>query len=250
MSPEVHPSAAVGFERAADAYERGRPSFPDAAIQTSVRELGLGPGRTVLDLGAGTGKMGRLLQPTGARVIALEPVEAMRRRMRAEVPGIEVLDAAAESIPLAPGDADAAVAAQAFHWFDGPRALAELARILPEEAGLAMIWNVRDESVPWVLAITDLIEPYRGSTPSHRSLRWRAAFTDAAAWTEPVLTSFSYEHVTTREATVDRVVSISFIAALDPPEQERVADGVRAVLPPGDEMVVPYRTDLWISRRR
>ena len=56
--------------------------------------------------------------------------------------------------------------------------------------------------------------------------------------------------MTTREAAVDRVTSISFIAALDAPERARVADEVRALLPPGEEVAFPYRTDLWLSRRR
>jgi len=250
MSPEIHPSAAVGFERAAGAYERGRPDFPAPAVDALVRDLDLRPGRTVLDLGAGTGKLARLLAPSGATVIGVEPVAAMRRTMQEVVPDAEVLDATAEALPLEPGAADAAVAAQAFHWFDGPRALAELARVLPPGGPLALIWNVRDETEPWVFAITELIEPSRGDTPSHRSMRWRDAFDDAPGWTAQPLTSFPYIHRTTREAAVDRVTSISFIAALEDGERRRVADAVRALLPPGAEVDFPYRTDLWLSRRR
>lgn len=250
MSPEVHPSAAVGFERAADAYERGRPGFPDEAIAAMTEALDLRPGRTVLDLGAGTGKLARVLVPTGARVLGVEPVAAMRRTMRELVPGAEVLGATAEALPLRPGDADAAAAAQAFHWFDGPRALAEIARVLPPDGVLALIWNVRDQSTPWVRAITDLIEPYRGDTPSHRSLRWLAAFDDAPGWTEPACTSFPYVHRTTPQAAVDRVTSISFIAALPSAERDRVGDAVRALLPPGEGIDFPYRTDLWVTRHR
>ncbi|HYJ61246.1 MAG TPA: class I SAM-dependent methyltransferase [Actinomycetota bacterium] len=246
----MHRAAAVGFERAADAYERGRPDFPDDAVAAIASALDLRPGRTVLDLGAGTGKLGRVLAPTGARVVAVEPVAAMRRTMRERAPDIDVLDATAEALPLGPGDADAAVAAQAFHWFDGPRALAELTRVLPADGGLALIWNVRDESTTWVRAITDLIEPYRGDTPSYRSMRWRSAFDATTDWTPPERTSFPYVHVTTRDAAVDRVTSISFIAALDAPERARVADEVRALLPADEEVAFPYRTDLWLSRRR
>jgi SAM-dependent methyltransferase len=250
MSPEVHRAAAVGFERAAGAYERGRPEFPADAVAAVAGALDLRAGRTVLDLGAGTGKLTRLLVPTGARVVAVEPVAAMRRALEGLAPGVETLDATAERLPLGPGEADAATAAQAFHWFDGDRALAELARVLRPGAGLALVWNVRDESTDWVHAITELIEPYRGDTPSHRSMRWLTTFDRTQAWSEPVRTSFPYMHRTTRSATVDRVTSISFIAALDAHERDRVADAVRALLPSGDEITFPYRTDLWVSRRR
>jgi SAM-dependent methyltransferase len=250
MWPEVHRAAAVGYERAADAYERGRPAFPDEAVAAIVDELELRAGRTVLDLGAGTGKLTRLLVATGARVIAVEPVAAMRRALAELAPDAEPLDATAERLPLGPAEADGATAAQAFHWFDGDRALAELARVSAPGAGLALVWNVRDESVDWVRSITDLIEPLRGDTPSHRSMRWLTAFERTAAWTEPARSSFPYVHRTSREAVVDRVISISYIAALDERDRERIADTVRRSLPPGDEIAFPYRTDLWISRRR
>jgi SAM-dependent methyltransferase len=249
MSPEVHEAAATGFARAADAYERGRPGFPDAAVRLLGSELGLRPGRTVLDLGAGTGKLTRLFASSGATIVAVEPVSAMREALRRAAPGVAAVGATAEALPFAPGAADAAAAAQAFHWFDGRRALAELARVLPAGAPLALVWNVRDEREPWVRAITDLIEPYRGTTPSHRSMRWQASFDDTPLWSTPERTSFPYVHETSREATVDRVMSISFIAALPDGPRDLVADQVRGILPPGDEVAFPYRTDVWLSSR-
>ncbi len=250
MPPEIHPSAAIGFERSADAYERGRPDFPKEAVVLLRDTLDLRPERTLLELGPGTGKLTRLLAPSGVAIIGIEPVGGMREALTEAMPGIDVRDAVAEDLPLEPGDADAAVAAQAFHWFDGGRALDELARVLPSTAPLALVWNVRDESEPWVRALTDLIEPYRGDTPSHRSMRWLDAFDGTNRWDHPRRVAFPYRHVTTREGVVDRVLSISFIAALPQEERDRVADGVRALLPLSDEVVFPYRTDVWLSRRR
>jgi SAM-dependent methyltransferase len=255
MSAErVHPAAAVGFEQAADAYERGRPDFPVEAVGFVGERLRLAPGRVLLELGAGTGKLTRLLAPTGARIVAVEPVAAMRQALRGAVPAAAALDAVAEDLPLPNGSVDAAVAAQAFHWFDGSRAVTELARVLPAGGPLALVWNVRDEGEAWVRGLTELIEPYRGDTPSHRSMRWREAFDASAAFAPLERASFPYAHRTTADAVVDRIVSISFVAALAADERERVAEGVRRLVP-GDgpgvrEVVFPYRTDVWTTRRR
>ncbi len=255
MSPEarVHRAAALGFERAADAYERGRPDFPAPAVALLVEGLGLEAGRTLLELGAGTGKLTRLLAPTGVRIVAVEPVAGMREALRRAVPSVEALDAVAEELLVPAGSIDAAVAAQAFHWFDGPRAVAELARVLPPGGPVALVWNVRDEEEPWVRGLTELIEPYRGDTPSHRSMRWREAFDASSAFAPLERTSFPYAHRTTTEGVVDRIVSISFVAALSDAERERVAEGVRALLPGAGagerEVVFPYRTDVWSTRR-
>jgi SAM-dependent methyltransferase len=251
MSPEgrVHPSAALGFQRAVEDYERGRPDFPAPAVGFLRDELGLAPDGTLLELGAGTGKLTRLLAPSGVRIIAIEPVEAMRSALARNVPGIQIVDAVAEDLPIDDGSADAAVAAQAFHWFDGERALSELSRVLRTDGRLALVWNVRDETVPWIMELTELIEPYRGDTPSHRSMRWHRAFQATPAFAEPVLRSFPYVHATTREGTVARILSISFIAALPREEKVHVAEAVRRIVP-GDDVSFAYRTDVWLTRRR
>jgi SAM-dependent methyltransferase len=252
MSPEprVHPSAAAGFQRAVADYELGRPSFPEAAIGFLVERLGLGPGRTCLELGAGTGKLTELLEPSGVRILAVEPLPAMRAAFARNVPAAALVGGVAEELPLRDGVADSAVAAQAFHWFDGARALTELERVLMPAAVLALVWNVRDEDAPWVRAMTEVIEPYRGTTPSHRSMRWREAFAASDAFGEPERTWFPYVHRTSPERVVARVLSISFIATLPETERRVVADRIRAIMPAGEEVDVPYRTDVWVSVRR
>src|SRR5437870_1623416 len=102
---EIHHAASEGFGAAADEYERARPDYPQAAIDFLADRLGLRPGATVLDLGAGTGKLTRQLVPTGATVVAIEPVEAMRAQLRASVPGVEVIDCTAEQISWPDDDA-------------------------------------------------------------------------------------------------------------------------------------------------
>ena len=254
-TPGLHPAAAVGFERGADAYERGRPGFPKEAVAFVADRLRLGAGTTLLELGAGTGKLTRLLEPTCARIVGVEPVRAMRSALVASAPTAWAIGALAEKLPLADASADAAVAAQAFHWFDGDRALRELARVLRNGAGVALVWNVRDETVGWVRDIARIIEPYRGDTPTHRSLRWKRAFESTDAFTAPAMRSFRYGHVTTPAAVVDRMCSISFVAALPDPKRVTIADGVRRLLEDEAEaddsgsIVFPYRTDVWMSAK-
>lgn len=248
----VHDIAARGFGAGADEYERGRPSYPAGAVALLAGELGLGPGATVVDLGAGTGKLTRLLVPTGARVVAVEPVAAMRAKLAEAVPLAEVLEGTAEAIPLPDGSADAAVAAQAFHWFDGPRALAEIARVLRPGGRLGLVWNVRDESVPWVRRLTEVIDPYEGGVPRYRTGRWRDAFAATAGAFGPLAERrFRNDQETDPDGVVERVASMSFVAALPEDERAGVLAQVRALVEElGPGVTLPHRVDVyWCSKR-
>src|SRR5712671_3101577 len=132
----LHP-ATRGFAVAADVYERGRPDYPAVAIARIVSRLGLGRGRTVLDLAAGTGKLTRLLVPSGANVLAVEPVREMRTELERRVPGVATLGGTAERIPLNNGYVDAVTVGQAFHWFSPDPALREIHRVLRPGGGVA-----------------------------------------------------------------------------------------------------------------
>src|SRR6266581_7894681 len=110
---DLHP-ATRGFA-AADVYERGRPDYPGPAIARIVERFDLRPGRTVLDLAAGTGKLTRLLAPSGASVVAVEPVREMRAELERRVPDVAALGGTAERIPMNDDDVDAVTVAQAFH---------------------------------------------------------------------------------------------------------------------------------------
>lgn len=245
----VHPAAARGFDATAEAYERGRPEYPPDAVAFVCDRLAIAPGRTVVDLAAGTGKLTRALAPTGASVIAVEPVAGMREALAETLPGIPVLDGTAETIPLDAGSVDAMVVAQAFHWFDGTRAIREIARVLRPGGGLAIVFNVRDEDDPMQAALSEIWEPYRGDTPTHRTVSWRDAFEDQDLFAPLQRRTFRYEQRVDREQLVDRVVSVSFIAVLPQRELARVADRTRALLPDGVEATLPYRTDVFVTDR-
>jgi SAM-dependent methyltransferase len=148
---EVHDRRARSFDGVADAYRRARPTYPAAAV---AWVLAIAPGRRVVDLAAGTGKLTQVLVSEGADVVAVEPLDRMRAALEQTVPGIRALAGTAEQIPLPDGSADAVFAAQAFHWFDAPRALDEIARVLVPGGAVGLLWNLRDDRVAWVAELT------------------------------------------------------------------------------------------------
>ncbi len=132
----VHCAAQQGFSAEAQRYAQGRPEYPEALSDWLRDALGLRPQTVAVDLGAGTGKFTRLLARTGARVVAVEPVDAMRAQLAEALPQVQALAGSAQSIPLANGFADALVCAQAFHWFATVEALEEMRRVLTAEGRL------------------------------------------------------------------------------------------------------------------
>lgn len=137
---------ALSFGDFAAEYERGRPSYPAAAV-----DWVLPPGcRRVADVGAGTGKLTRLLRARGLAVTAIDPSDGMREQLARQVPDVPALPGTAERIPLPDGSVDAVLMAQAWHWADPALALPEAARVLVPGGWLGLLWNVRDEQVPWV----------------------------------------------------------------------------------------------------
>jgi SAM-dependent methyltransferase len=245
----IDETAAAGFGAQAGAYERGRPSYPNAAVAWMIDRLEITRGSRVLDLGSGTGKFTRLLVPSGAELLAVEPVPAMREQFRSAVPGIEVLDGTAETLPLPDSSVDAVVCAQAFHWFDADQALREITRVLRPLGGLGLIWNERDESVPWVRELTvithwDVRMPYRVGTD------WRSVL-DASGLLEPSeKRQFPYEQELDVEGLVDRVSSVSYLAAMSAEERAPYLDRVRELVDGFPRpFVLPYVTSTYTCRR-
>jgi SAM-dependent methyltransferase len=252
----IHRAAARGFARATEAYERGRPGYPPTAVSFLCAELGIGPGRRILDLAAGTGKLTRLLAPSGAELVAVEPVDEMRAALAAAVPGASALAGTAESLPLADDSVDAVVAGSAFHWFRGDEALAEIHRVLRPKGRLGLLWNVRDESVPWVAELTAIMEPHRGGTPGYRSGAWREAFERTQLFSPLEHAEFHHVHALEPTAVEARVASVSFVAALPDDDRARLLARVRELLATDrttrgrDAVELPYRTDVfWCAAR-
>jgi SAM-dependent methyltransferase len=255
--PALHEAAAKGFAAGVDSYARGRPDYPRASLDCLAKELRLAPSSKVIDLGAGTGKLtAALSEISGARITAVEPVEEMRRKCAALHPDLEIVPGTAEKLPFADASLDSVLVAQAFHWFRAEQAVAEIGRVLKPGGGLGMIWNVRDEGTPWVAALTNLIDPLEKGAPRYKTGSWRKPFETADSPFSPLqCANFAHEQRTTREGVVDRVASISFIAALPLEEKEKVRKQVRALLE-GDpslqgkvDFVFPYRTDVFWCRK-
>src|SRR6201986_3186482 len=145
---------ATSFGAPPAAYERGRPPYPPEALDWL-----LPPGaRRVLDLGAGTGKLTRELAGRGLDVVAVEPLGGMRAELSRVLPDTPVLEGSAEHIPLPDGSVDAVLAAQAWHWVTPERAAPEVARVLRPGGTLGLVWNERDEEVPWVAELSQIVE--------------------------------------------------------------------------------------------
>ena len=182
----------------------------------------------MLDLAAGTGKLTRELVTTGADVVAVEPLEAMREQLRRAAPGAEVVEGAAEAIPLAEASVDAATVAQAFHWFDRERAYRELHRVVRPGGGLALVWNTRDQSDPLQAAVEAILKPLRDAAAAREwELEYDAParaelFGDWEEWRRRWSQPFD------RELLRERVRSISFVAAMEPGEQAALLDRVEA----------------------
>lgn len=253
---DVHAAAAQGFSTEAASYARGRPEYPPELMPWLATTLGVSVGTRVVDLGAGTGKFTKLLTKTNAEVAAVEPVDAMRAQLAKALPNVNALAGSAEAMPLADAWADAVVCAQAFHWFATRAALAEIHRVLKPGGRLGLVWNVRDESVDWVAAITEIITPYEGDAPRFYKGDWRKPFVEQQWFTAPELTSFNYQHVgSADEVILDRFLSVSFIAALPPEGKAKVAAELKTLIATHSalrdkaQIAFPYQTQAYVCRR-
>ncbi len=236
----------LSFGAQAAAYERGRPSYPPEAIDWLLGDRApaiTSPGtpvRDVLDLGAGTGKLTTRLVERGLDVVAVDPIAEMLEVLRAALPDTPALLGTAEHIPLPDDSVDAVLVAQAWHWFDQDRALAEIGRVLRPGGRLGIVWNARDERLGWVRefgrivglerdiasATVELPEPF-GEVATHR-----------VEWTNYM----------TPQALIDYVASRSYCITSPAEVRTRTLDEVRALLAThpalanSEGIAVPYIT--------
>ncbi len=240
----LHPAAAKGFDVGAKAYVRGRPSYPSEAVEWVVSVCDITATSVVVDVGAGTGKFTRLLHPFTPHVIAIEPVAAMREACA----DLDVRDGTAEAIPLPDTSVDALVCATAFHWFDGPRALAEMYRILKPAGVLCMLWNTWDRSAGVSVALDPLIEAHRGTAPKHSARLWKKVFDETDLFTPLKHKAFAHTHILTPAEMLDRVMSISFVAALEESTRNKVSERAQDIIAQHKDIFCPYTTDIFWTK--
>jgi SAM-dependent methyltransferase len=214
------------FGAAATAYAEHRPDYADAAVRWALERA---PGRRVLDLGAGTGKLTAALVALGAEVVAVEPDPAMLSELRRALPAVQALPGRAEAIPLPDTSVDAVLAGNALHWFDLDVAGAELARVLAPDGILAGLWNVFDDRVDWVAEL----ERIAGSAaigPRDTFSSWRAETAAIAPFGSPEQAEFPHGQRRTADSLVATFATKAGMLVLPEPERAAKLGRIRAFL--------------------
>jgi len=221
MSDPRH-ERSLSFGSQAAAYERGRPSYPPEAIDWLLAPTDNWDAHDVLDLGAGTGKLTTRLVERGLHVIGVDPIAEMLDMLRTALPDTPALLGSAEQIPLPDNAVDAVLVAQAWHWFDPERAVAEIARVLRPGGRLGVLWNTRDERSGWVKDFGRIVGLEHDR--DNATVDLPEPFTDIAThqveWTNYI----------TPQALIDYVTSRSYCITSPAAVRARTLDEVRELL--------------------
>ncbi|KAI8373470.1 S-adenosyl-L-methionine-dependent methyltransferase [Choanephora cucurbitarum] len=254
---DIHPHqvAAKGFQAQADSYAASRPSYPKEAIEFISTLSKPSEPCHILDLGAGTGIMTKLLvEIEHAKVTAVEPVDNMRLKLESSVPQAHSLKGTSWSIPVASSSQDMVVLAQCFHWFDDLKSLQEIHRVLKPKGVLVLIWNMESqERSSWVAAMRKIYEMYDAKAPQYRKGNWKKIFETEEAkqlYTLPLQAKqFTNDYPVKREQIWSRILSKSYIAVLEQEETDKLHDLVESTLDqfdlPSGDVLYKHDTDLY-----
>lgn len=230
----MDPRRARSFGAEAEDYDAARPSYPAEAVRWVLPEHA----QRVLDLGAGTGKLTRVVLDLGLEAVAVEPDDAMRELIPAEA-----YAGTAEEIPLSDSSVDAVVVGQAFHWFDAARAVPEMVRVLRPGGTIGLFWNLFDDAVPWVSALVDIWAAE--DRASFARLVREPPFGGPAVGVSPAQ-SRMFEHVQDMDAQLleSNLRSRSEFILMSPTDREAALARARALAPPG-QFAMPYVCNAW-----
>jgi SAM-dependent methyltransferase len=243
MDPSTWQAQARSFGPAADLYDRVRPRYPIEAIRWILGDRPL----TVVDLGAGTGILTRQLVGIGYEAIPVEPDPGMRRKLSETGGAPAALEGSAEAVPLPDASVDAVVAGQAYHWFDHERAHAEIARVLKPGGVFGPLWNERDDEVPWIAALSEILGERAAPEETVRPL--------GPLFTAVERASFRHAVTHTLQTLLELVRSRSFYLTAEPARRAEVDAAVRDLyathpdLAGRDEFELPYVTNAFRARR-
>jgi SAM-dependent methyltransferase len=221
---------ARSFDRASADYERARPGYPAALLEF----LPLDREAEVLDLGAGTGKLTRMLAERYRRVVAVEPLDGMRGILEQVVPAVESLAGEAEAIPLRDASVDGVFAAQAFHWFANDDAVAEIARVLRPGGLLALIWNEPVDPSPLPAPYSTYLEGLHA--PSLQAIQSGLSWSELIArgpFDELREGQVLHEQVLGRDDVLAFARSVSWIAHRPDDERAQIMGDLDALLTAG-----------------
>ena len=231
------------FGSVAAGYAARRPSYPADAVAHLLGEGG-GP-RRVLDVGAGTGLLAGVVAAAGHQVVAVDPAPEMLAQLATRLPGVPALAGTAESLPLTDAAVDAVVAGQAAHWFDVVPAAGEFRRVLRPRGALGLVWNTRDERVPWVAALGELLaDEARGHQADSDVVDSFAA----ALRADVAVAESGMVQRPTPDDVVGNIATRSYVAVMDEGTRVAFLDGVRHLLADHpdtrgrDVLDLPYRT--------
>jgi SAM-dependent methyltransferase len=211
---DVREHYAKTFDRAAELYERARPSYASGAIDWIV-PAGV---TRVLDLGAGTGKVTERLVGRGYEVVAVDPSPNMLAQLRAKLPEVEVHVGTAEATGLADGSVDAVLVGSAFHWFRRPDADHEIARVLRPHGRVGILGNSREPD-SLTARLLARAAAHGGIDRDHPARRDRDQQLDPALFTSLEQAGFPYTQTVTPDQVVELVASRSYV--IDLPDAER-----------------------------
>lgn len=249
MTDDLDEARGLSFGPAAALYDQLRPTYPTEAVRWALGEEPL----RVVDLGAGTGILSRILVAQGHEVIPVEPDEAMRAQLSAASPQLTPLDGSAERIPLPDGAVDAVVAGQAYHWFRPEPAHAEVARVLRDGGVFAPLWNRRDETVPWVAALSAISD----DDTAGRGIREPEPKVDTfgAGFGQVERSLFSHFTIHTPDRLFGLVATRSYFLTASPQRRRELERRVRELaathpdLAGRDSFELPYVTDVYRAVR-
>jgi SAM-dependent methyltransferase len=247
---------AESFDGVAEAYERGRPRYTPEVVAAVAAAAGGGP--RLLDVGAGTGRMAGPLLRAGFDVVAVEPLDGMRTILARNAGPERALSGRAEALPLEDVSVDGAVCCDAWHWFDGVRAAQELARVVRPGGGVVVcvthpVWRSGKETPAWWREHGEIYASLpKDDHPFHSGSHRPDGLEGHPAFEAMELRNVPFGHATDREGILAHYTSMSFVASLAPERRDDVLAALEASLVRHDvdDVEIPYRAELWITRRR